>query len=145
VVQVDREAGLAGRDGQADRQHGLADPGRAEEADVGLGLDEAEGCQVADLTGVQLGLEGEVEAVQALVMGQAGQLQSVAEAAAFAQAEFLLEGEVDELQVAHGGLFGPGDQGVEVVGEPGQVEPFGVLADAGGDQFAHDRTPTSWS
>lgn len=40
---ADREPGLAGGDGQADRQHGLANPGRAEEGNVGSGLDEAEG------------------------------------------------------------------------------------------------------
>jgi hypothetical protein len=91
VVQVDRGAGLAGGDGQADREHGLADSGWAEEADVGLLLDEAEGGEVADLAGVQVGLEGEVEAVQALVMGQARQLQGITKAAAFAEADLFLE------------------------------------------------------
>jgi len=90
-------------------------------------------------------LEGEVEAVQALVVGQARELQGVAEAATLAQPDLLLEGEVDELQVAHAGLLGPGDQGVEVVGQPGQVQPFGVLTDAGGDQLAHDATPATSS
>jgi hypothetical protein len=42
-------------------------------------LDEAEGGQVADLAGVQFGLEGEVEGVQALVVGQARELEGVAE------------------------------------------------------------------
>jgi hypothetical protein len=144
VVQVDRVAGLAGRDGQGDREHGLADPGWAEEADVGLGLGEAEGGEVADLAGVQLWLEGEVEGVQALVVGQARQLQGVVEAAAFAQADLFFQDQVEEVQVAHGGLFGPGEERVEVAGEVGQVEPFGVLADAGGDQFAH-RSPPAWS
>ena len=144
MVQVDRVAGLAGGDGQADRQHGLADPRWAQEADIGLVLDELQRGQVADLAGVQVGLEGEVEAVQALVVGQPGQLQGVAEAAAFAHADFFFEEEVEEVQVAHGGLLGPGDQRVEVLGEMGQPEPFGVLADAGGDQFAH-RRPPAWS
>ena len=97
-----------------------------------------------DLAGVQLGLEGEVEAVQALVVGQAGQLEGVAEAAALAHTDLFLQDQVEEVQVAHGGLLGPGDQGVEVAGEVGQVEPFGVLADAGGDQLAH-RSPPAWS
>jgi hypothetical protein len=112
VVQVDREAGLAGRDGQPDREHGLADPGWAEEADVGLGLDEAEGGQVADLAGVQVGLEGEVEAVQALVVGQPRQLEGVAEPAALADADLFFQDQVEEVQVAHGLLFGPVDQAV---------------------------------
>jgi hypothetical protein len=91
VVQVDREAGLAGGDGQADREHGLAHPGWAEEADVGLVLDELEGGEVADLAGVQVGLEGEVEAVQALVVGQARQLEGVVEASAFPDADFFFQ------------------------------------------------------
>lgn len=42
-------------------QHGLAHPRRAEERRVGPGLDEAEGGQVVDLAGLELGLEGEVD------------------------------------------------------------------------------------
>jgi hypothetical protein len=145
VVQVDRVAGLAGGDRQADGEHGLADPGWAEEADVGLVLDELQRGQVADLAGVQVRLEGEVEGVQTLVVGQPGQLQRVAEAAALAQPELFLQYQVDELQVAHLGLLGAGEQGVEVVSEPGQAEPLGVFADAGGDQLAHDLTPATSS
>jgi hypothetical protein len=144
VVQVDQGAGLAGGDGQADGQHGLADPGWAEEADVGFLFDEAEGGQVADLAGVQVGLEGEVEGVQALVVGQAGQLQGVAEAAALADADLFLEDQVEEVEVAHRLPFGPVDQAVQALGQVGQAEPFGVVADAGGDQLAHPRPP-AWS
>jgi hypothetical protein len=144
VVQVDREAGLAGRDRQADREHGLADPGRAEKHHVGLGPDEPQRGQVADLAGIQVGLEGEVEGVQALMVRQARQLQGVVEAAALAHADLFFQEQVEEVEVPHGGLLGPGDQRVEVAGEVGQVEPFGVLADAGGDQFAH-RSPPAWS
>jgi hypothetical protein len=141
VVQVDREAGLAGRDRQGDRQHGLADPGWTEEADVGARLDELEGGQVVDLAGVQLGLEGEVEAVQALVVGQARELEGVGEASTFPDADLLFEDQVEELQIAHGLLLGPGDQLVEVLAQVRQVQPLGVLADAGGDQFTHPRPP----
>jgi hypothetical protein len=123
----------------------LPTPGGPEEADGRLGLDEAERGQVADLAGVQLGLEGEVEGVQALVVGQPRQLQGVAEAAAFADADLLLEDQVEEVQVAHGGLLGPVDQGVQALGQVGKPQPLGVLTDAGGDQLAHDRTPASWS
>jgi hypothetical protein len=123
----------------------LPTPGGPEEADGRLGLDEAERGQVADLAGVQLGLEGEVEGVQALVVGQPRQLQGVAEAAAFADADLLLEDQVEEVQVAHRLLLGPVDQGVQALGQVGKPQPLGVLADAGGDQLAHDRTPASWS
>jgi hypothetical protein len=144
-VQVDREAGLAGRDGQADRQHGLADPGWAEEGHIGLLLDEAERGQVADLAGVQVGLEGEVDAVQALVVGQPRQLEGVAEPAALADADLLFQDQVEEVQVAHGLLLGPGDQRLEVLTQMGKPEPFGMLTDPGGDQLAHDAAPISWS
>jgi azurin len=65
-------------------------------------------------------VEGEVEGVQALVVGQARQLQGVAEAAALAHADLFFQEQVDELQVAHGGLLGPGDQGVEVLAQVGK-------------------------
>src|SRR6266542_4098226 len=143
--EVDRVAGLAGRDRQADREHGLADPGRAQEADVRPGLDEAEGGQVADLAGVQFGLEGEVEGVQALVVRQPRQLQGVAEPAALPDADLLLEHQIQEVQVAHRLLLGPVDQAVQALGQVGKPQPLGVLTDAGGDQLAHDPTPTSWS
>ena len=70
------------------------------------------------------------------------------EAAAFAHADLFFQEQVEEVQVAHGGLFGPGDQRVEVAGEVGEVEPFGVLADAGGDQLTHPSPPVrppAWS
>jgi hypothetical protein len=90
-------------------------------------------------------LEGEVELVQALVVRQPRQLEGVAEAAALPDANFLLQEQVEELQVAHGGLLGPGDQRLEVRTEVGQAQSLGVLPDAGGDQLAHEATPTSWS
>ena len=143
--EVDRVAGLAGGDGQADREHGLADPGRAEEADVGLVLDEAERGEVADLAGVQVGLEGEVEGVQALVVRQARELEGVAEAAAFADADLFLEDQVEEVQVAHGGLLGPGDQSVKVPRRGGRA---GAVRRAHGCGWRPARSrshPGSWS
>jgi hypothetical protein len=59
-----------------------------------------------DLAGVQVGLEGDVERVQTLVVGQPRQLQRVAEAAPLAQPERFLKDQVDELQVAQLGLLG---------------------------------------
>jgi transposase len=50
----------------------------------------------------------------------------------------------DRANRAHGGLLSPRDERVEVAGEVGQVEPFGVLADAGGHQLAHP-SPPAWS
>ena len=74
---------MAGGDGEADGEHRFSDAGWAEERDVGFGVDEGEGGEVADLAGVEVGLEGEVELVQCLVVRQAGEFQRVAEPAAF--------------------------------------------------------------
>ncbi len=52
---------------------GLADAGRAEQGDVAVRGDEAERGEVADLAGVEVGLEGEVERVEAFVVRQAGE------------------------------------------------------------------------
>jgi hypothetical protein len=79
------------------------------------------------------------------VVGQPRELQGVAEAAALAHPDFLFEQQVDEVEVAAGRLLGAGDQRVQVLGEMGKAQPFGVLADAGGDQLAHDATPAAWS
>jgi hypothetical protein len=65
-------------------------------------------------------LEGEVEGVQALVVGQARQLQGVAEAAALTHPDLFLEQQIDEPQIAEGRLLSPGDQRVEVLGEVGK-------------------------
>jgi len=120
-------------------------PGGGEEADVCLALDELQRGQVADLAGVGVGLEGEVEGVQALVVRQPRQLEGVAEPAALADADLVLEDQVEEVQVPHGGLFSPGDQRVQVLGEVGKPQPLGMLTDPGGDQLAHDGTSMAWS
>ena len=133
--EVDRVAGLAGGDGQRDGEHGLADAGRAEQGDVGLGVDERQGGEVADLAGVEVGLEREVELVQGLVVRQPGQLQRVAEPAAFAQPEFFLEHQVDEVEVAHLGGLGAVDELGDGVGQVGQAEPGGVVTDPVGGQL----------
>jgi hypothetical protein len=49
------------------------------------------------------------------VVGQARQLEGVGEAAAFADPDLVLQDQVDELQIAHGGLLGSGDQRVQVL------------------------------
>jgi hypothetical protein len=63
----------------------------------------------------------------------------------FADTDLFLEDQVQEVQIAHGLLLGPVDQAVQALGQVSQPQPFGVLTDAGGDQFAHDATPISWS
>jgi len=79
--EVDRFAGRAGGDGQGAGQVRLAGAGRAQQRDVGGLGDEAEGGEVLDLADVEVGLEGEVEVVEGLVVGQAGDVQGAGEAA----------------------------------------------------------------
>jgi hypothetical protein len=52
---------LGGGDGEADGEVRLPDPGRAEEDDVLLALDEAELVEAVDLLPLDGGLEAEVE------------------------------------------------------------------------------------
>nr|WP_244321115.1 hypothetical protein [Streptomyces melanosporofaciens] len=59
--EVDAVSGLDRGPGQGDREHGLADPGRADEQHVGGVVEEAQGGQVADEFLVDAGLGGEVE------------------------------------------------------------------------------------
>ena len=69
---------------------------------------------------------------------QPGQLERGAEPAAFAQADFFAEEQVDELEVAHGVGLGAGDAGSSrCSARCGRVEPGGVVADAGADQLVH--------
>ena len=124
-------------DGERDGEHGFADAGRSEQGHVGFGLDELQGGQVADLAGVQAGLEGEVELVQGFVVWQPGQFQRVAEPAALAQPDLFFQQQVDEVEVAHLRGLGPLHQFGDGVGEMGESEPGGVVADPVGGQGAH--------
>ena len=123
---------------------GLAGDGRPEQGDVAVGCDERERGEVADLADVEIGLEGEVELLEGLVVGQPGQLQRGAEPAPFAQAEFFAEDGVDELAVAHAVGLGAVDEQVEVLGQVREPESGGVGLDPGVDQLAH-AAPTSGS
>jgi hypothetical protein len=91
------------------------------------------------------GWKAKSKASRPLWWGQAGELEGVAEPATLSDADLFLQDQVEEVQVAHGLLFGPGDEGVQVLAQVGEPQPLGVLADAGGDQLTHDATPASWS
>jgi hypothetical protein len=128
---------LAGGDRKADGEHGFPDSGRAQEGDVGSGLDELQGGQVVDLAGIQVRLEREVELVQGSLVGQCGGAQRVVEAASFADAEFFLKQQIDEVQVAHLVGFGaPGEVG-DGLGEMTEAQRGGGGFDPVGGQLAH--------
>ena len=82
-------------------------------------------------------MEREVELVEGFVVWQPGQPQRVAEPAALAQSDFFFEEQVDEVQVAHLAGFSPLDELGEGVGEVGESEPGGVVADPVSGQGAH--------
>jgi hypothetical protein len=115
----------------------LPTPGRAEQGDVGPVGHERQRREVADLAWVEVGLEREVELVDGFVVGQAGELQCVAEPASLTQAEFLFQEQVDEFEVAEAVGLCAGDEGVDGLAEVGQPEAGGVATDPGGDQFTH--------
>src|SRR3954454_13095572 len=62
----------------------------------------------------------------------------------FPQAELLFEEQVDEVEVAHLAGLGAFDELGDDVGQVGQSEPGGVVADPVGGQTAHAPT-SSWS
>jgi hypothetical protein len=96
--------------------------------------------------GIELGLEGDVELVERLVVRQPGHLQPGGVAAALEHPNLGLEHEVEELAVAERGLFGAVDQLVGVLGDPVQPQLRRVAADPLGDQLSHlppPRRPTA--
>ena len=142
--EVDGEPGPAGRDGQGHGDVGLADAGWAEQRDVRAGLHEGEGGQVADLAGFQVGLEGEVVVVEGLVVRQPRQAQPGAEPAFVADGEFLLQHQVEEVEVAHRVSVGAFRQVVQGAGQVRQAELRGAGLDAAGDQLSHCETSFKW-
>ena len=69
---------------------------------------------------------------------QPGQFQGVAEPPALPQPDLFFEEQVDEVEVAHLAGFSPLDEFGEGVGEVGESEPGGVVADPVSGQGAHE-------
>jgi hypothetical protein len=116
-------------------------PGGPSRVTLDLALTNSKVAKVADLAGIQVGLEGEVELVQGLVVRQPGKFERVAEPAALAQTELFFEEQVDEVEVAHLAGLGTFDELGDHIGEVGQPEPGGVVADPVGGQAAHRFSP----
>jgi len=105
--EVDPVAGLGAGAGQADREHGLADPGWSDQQDVGALVDEPQGGQLADQGLVDAGLGGEVEVGQPPGCGQAGEPEPGGEPAFLGRGD--LDGEqrlegLDQRELADAGL-----------------------------------------
>src|SRR5688572_18919440 len=78
----DALAGQAGADRDGDREMCLAGPGRAEQHDVLLGVQEVELAEVLDDLALDRALEGEVELLERLSGGKARRLDPVLAAVA---------------------------------------------------------------
>ena len=74
------------------------------------------------------------------MVGQAAELERVREAPPLPHPELLLEGQVEELAVAHLRLLGAFDELLGVLGQVREAQTLGVLADAVCEELAHRRT-----
>jgi hypothetical protein len=70
----DALAGQTGADRERDREVGLAGPGRTEQHDVLLGVQEVELAEVLDHLSLDGALEGEVELLERFARREAGRL-----------------------------------------------------------------------
>jgi hypothetical protein len=105
-------AGLAGPQGQADGQVGLAGAGRAEEDHVVAGGDEVQGAQVGDGLAFESAGVVEVELFEAFAGREAGGADAALAAVGFAGGDLALQAGDEELFVAPG-------LGAGALGEPG--------------------------
>ena len=106
--EEDRVAGLHRLDAQGDGDVCLAHPGRAEQDDVLVALDEAQTGELADLLAIDRRLVVKVKLIEGLDPGQAGLLEAPLHAALVAPAPFGFERPGEEglvVGVADGGLF----------------------------------------
>ena len=136
--EVDRVAGPAGRDRERDGDVRLAHSRRAEQGGVGLGLDEREGGEISDLARVELGLEGEVVARRASC-GAAARDQRRRNRRSSRTAEFFGRGPGRGSRGSPSWPRQPAERtGSRCLGQVGQAQLAGRVADAGGDQLAQD-------
>ena len=143
----DAVAVLAGADGQADGEVGLAGAGRAEEHDVVAGGDEIEGGEVSDDVSLEGALVVEAELVEALAGRKAGGADAELAAVGRPRRDLTFEAGGEELlmgpAVAAGSFGEPFDGGSERrrLQRATQVGDIGGRLRGGG----HQRTPTARS
>lgn len=107
---------------QTDGDVGLADSGWAEDQAADFAFDETQRAQLGEVLGVELGLEGDVELVEGLVVRQPGHLQARLVAAALEHPDLGFEDEVKKLAVAQLRRLGAVDQLVGVLGDAVQAQ-----------------------
>src|SRR4029450_3925455 len=134
---------LDGLEAQADRQVGLADARRPEDDKVLPVLDEVTRAQGLDLLLVERGLVAEVEGVESLNEGEAGQLRAHGDVLRRLGGHFLGEDLVEEVGV--GKLLGGGvlELGLEPIATLEQPQALQVLLEALELGGGHAGTPAS--
>src|SRR5262245_3358771 len=126
---------LDGLEAKADGEVGFAHAGRAEDHQVLAVLHKVAGAQCLDLLLVDGGLVGEVEALQALDEGEAGELGAHADMLGRLGSDFLGEDLVEEVGVGHllgGGLLEQGLQALPALEQPQALEVLLEALELGG-------------
>ncbi len=141
-------AGLAGPDGQPDREVGLAGARRAQEHDVGALGDEIQGPEVRNRVALEGPLEGEVEVLEGLAGREPRRLDAPLAAVVLAGGDLTLQAGGEEL------LVGPG-LGSCPFGEPvdrsrqrrclERAAQIGEITGGLGGGLGHHATPSAWS
>src|SRR3954452_13239735 len=117
----------------------LADPDGAVQHDRFAGGDEAQGGQVAEAGGGDLGVVGEVEVLQRGGVFEAGGAEASIEGGGVAAGDLVFAQALEELEVAELAGVGLGQASVEVVEHPGQVEGAEAVVELMG--AGHDAAP----
>jgi hypothetical protein len=125
---VDAVAGVHGLQAERDREHRLADAGRADGENVGLLFDEPQRRELVDEATIDRRLRGEVELLQRLGRGEPGEPQPAGEAAFSGRVDLDVEQVVQELRVAGLGLLRRFERCRELLGRGGELEVGEVAA-----------------
>ncbi len=135
-------AAAAGSGSESVGQEGLADADRADDGDMRVGLEEAQGAQLVPELDVVADVGGRVPGLELMCWIEAGALGSELRRYAVAARDLVGEDHQDEVLVGH--LLLPGEseplgQGVE---ERPKLEAFEGLLQIGGDAvLVHDGSP----
>ena len=125
--EVNAMAELGGDQAQADGQVGFADAGRTEEDEVAPFVKEASGGQFIDEPAVERRLGLELEVIEFLEIGEAGELEVEFDGAAMALGQFAIQQAAEKVAVGSlpgGGLLAGGVQPGQGDVESERFEPF---------------------
>src|SRR5439155_7908784 len=138
--EQDAVAMLDGLEAEPDGQVGLPDAGRTEEHDILAVLDEVTAAQRLDLLLVERGLVAEVERLQALHEGEAGQVRAHGDMLGRLRGDLFGQQRIEEVGVR--GFLGGGllEHGLETLATLEQPQPLHLLLQALELGGTHERT-----